>query len=194
MRSKMYEVVITKNEHGSNKAYCTCLLYEEVIRNGREEMSKEKNTNQKMSKKKIAIIIAVIVVVLMGLMTLIANWMMPKTIPIEKSTIFSAEEVEVKCLAVIFALNAEDYEALQKDYVDEAMKSILTKEYMDTAKSSLNVDWKASVAFGEPTIVEITQRGKTYAAAQYPVTYGDTTVTYTLSFDTDYKLAGLYMK
>lgn len=148
----------------------------------------------KMSKKKLAIIIAVIVLVLMGIMTLIANWMMPKTIPIEESTIFSAEEVEVKCMAVIFALNAEDYEALQKDYADEAMKSVLTKEYMDTAKSSLNVDWQANVSFGEPTVVEITQMGKTYATAQYPVTYGDKKVIYTLSFDTNYKLAGLYMK
>ncbi len=148
----------------------------------------------KMSKKKLAIIIAVIVLVLMGIMTLIANWMMPKTIPIEESTIFSAEEVEVKCMAVIFALNAEDYEALQKDYADEAMKSVLTKEYMDTAKSSLNVDWQANVSFGQPTVVEITQMGKTYATAQYPVTYGDKRVIYTLSFDTNYKLAGLYMK
>lgn len=157
-------------------------------------MSKEKNMENKMSKKKLALIIGLIVLVVMGIMAFVASWMMPKTIPIEESTLFSAEEVEVKCLAVIFALNAEDYDALQKDYADETMKSILNKEYMDTVKASLNVDWKGSVSFGDPTIVEITQRGKTYAAAQYPVTYGDTTVTYTMSFDPDYKLAGLYMK
>lgn len=160
-------------------------------------MSKAEKTNEKMSKKKLAIIIGVVVVVLMGIMAFIAfiaSFMMPKTIPIEESTIFSAEEVEVKCMAVIFALNAEDYDALQKDYADEAMKSVLTKEQMDKAKSSLDVDWKANVSFGEPTIVEITYRGKTYAAAQYPVNYGDVTVTYTLYFDPDYKLVGLYMK
>ncbi len=157
-------------------------------------MSTEKKASKKMGKKKIAIIIGVIVVAVMGVLALIASWMLPKTIPIEESGIFNAEDVEVKCMAVIFALNAEDYNTLQKDYADEAMKSVMTKEYMDSAKASLDVDWKAGVSFGEPTIVEITQMGKTYATAQFPVTYGDTTVTYTLSFDPDYKLAGLYMK
>lgn len=157
-------------------------------------MSKEKKTSKKMSKKKIAIIIGVIVVAVMGILTLIANWVMPKTIPIEESGIFNAEDVEVKCMAVIFALNAEDYNTLQKDYADEAMKSVMTKEYMDSAKASLDVDWKAGVSFGEPTIVEMTQMGKIYATAQFPVIYGDKTVTYTLTFDPDYKLVGLYMK
>ncbi len=158
-------------------------------------MGKEmKTSNKKMSKKKIIILISVIIVVLMGLMVLLAKWMTPKAIPIEESTTFSAGEVEVKCIAVVCALNAEDYETLQKEYADETMKSMLTKEYMDAAKSSLDVDWKAKVSFGDATIVEITQMGKTYATAQLPVTYGDATVTYTLSFDPDYKLAGLYMK
>lgn len=157
-------------------------------------MSKQKKESKKINKTKNVILIALILVAVVGIMILITNWMMPKTISIEESTIFSAEEVEVKCMAVVFALNAEDYDALQTEYADATMKSVLTKEYMDKAKSSLNVDWKASVSFGEPTIVEITQRGKMYAAAQVPVTYGDKTVTYTLSFDTDYKLAGLYMK
>lgn len=157
-------------------------------------MSKKKKTNEKISNKKLAVIIGVIVVVLMGIVALVANWMMPKTIPIEESTIFDAEEVEVKCMAVVFALNEEDYDTLQKDYADETMKSVLNKEDINAAKSSLNVDWDANMSFGKPTIVEVTQQGKTYATAQYPVTYGDTTVTYTLTFDKEYKLAGLYMK
>ena len=157
-------------------------------------MSKKKKTNEKISNKKLAVIIGVIVVVLMGIVALVANWMMPKTIPIEESTIFDAEEVEVKCMAVVFALNEEDYDVLQNEYADETMKAVLTKESMETAKSSLNVDWKASVSFEEPTIAEMTQMGKNYAVAQFPVKYGDTTVTYTLTFDKEYKLAGLYMK
>lgn len=157
-------------------------------------MSEQKTEKKKMSKKNIVlIIIAILVAVMVGL-SLLVSFFMPKTTPIEESNIFSADEIEVKCVAVVFALNMEDYEALQKDYADETMKAVLTKEQMDAAKAGLDVDWKANVSFGEATMVEITQMGKTYATAQLPVTYGDKTVTYTLTFDTDYKLAGLYMK
>ncbi len=157
-------------------------------------MSEQKTEKKKMSKAKIIIIITVILVAVMIGLSLLVSFFMPKTVPIEESTIFSAEEVEVKSVAVVFALNMEDYEALQNDYADETMKDFLTKEQMDAAKAELDVDWKARVSFGEATIVEISQMGKTYATAQLPVTYGDKIVTYTLTFDTDYKLAGLYMK
>ncbi len=157
-------------------------------------MSEQKTQKKKMSKAKIIIIITVILVAVMIGLSLLVSFFVPKTVSIEESTIFSAEEVEVKAVAVVFALNMEDYEALQNDYADETMKEFLTKEQMDDAKAKLDVDWKARVSFGDATITEVEQMGKTYATAQLPVTYGDTTVTYTLSFDPDYKLAGLYMK
>ena len=147
-----------------------------------------------MSKKKIIILITVILVAVMVGLSLIVSFMMPKTIPIEESTIFNADEVEVKCIAVVFALNMEDYDALQNDYADETMKEFLTKEQMDAAKDELDVDWTGNVSFGDATIVEVSQMGKTYATTQLPVAYDDKTVLYTLTFDTDYKLAGLYMK
>lgn len=157
-------------------------------------MSEQKKESKNMSKAKIIIIIIVSLVAVMIGLSLLVSFFMPKTISIEESTIFSAEKVEVKSVAVVFALNMEDYDALQNNYANETMKDFLTKEQMDAAKAGIDVDWKANVSFGDATIVEITQMGKTYATAQLPVTYGDKTVTYTLTFDTDYKLAGLYMK
>lgn len=154
-------------------------------------MEKQK---EKMSKKKIIILIIVILGIMLAGLIVLSNYMMPKTVPIEESTTFTKDELEVKCLAVVFALNMEDYEALQQDYADETMKEFLTKEKMDSAKEKMDVDWKANVSFGDASIVEMEQSGKLYAVAQLPVTYGDKVVTYTLTFDTDYKLAGLYMK
>lgn len=157
-------------------------------------MSDQKKKKAPVSKKKMAALVVIVLVVVMVGVSLVINFMMPKTIPLEESSVFSAEEVEVKCIAVVFALNMEDYEALQNDYADETMKGFLTKDQMDTAKESLDVDWKANVSFGDATMVEVTQMGKSYATAQLPVTYGDKEVIYTLTFDTGYKLAGLYMK
>lgn len=157
-------------------------------------MSDTKKEKAPRNQKLIVAMILVVIVALMFGLGLLVRFFVPQNTPIEESKIFNAEDVEVKCLAVVFALNMEDYEALQKDYADETMKEFLTKEKMDSAKESLDVDWKEKVSFGDATIVETKQAGKTYAVAQLPVTYGDKVVTYTLTFDADYKLAGLYMK
>lgn len=62
------------------------------------------------------------------------------------------------------------------------------------AKANFDVDWKENVSFGNAYIVEVEQMGKVYALTQMTVGYGDKSVTYTLTFDSDYKLAGVYMR
>ncbi len=42
--------------------------------------------------------------------------------------------------------------------------------------------------------MEVLQRGKYFAVCQVTVTYENTSVTYTISFDESMKIAGLYMK
>lgn len=156
-----------------------------------ENLSEEEKKKAKKSKKiAIAAIVAVVVVVL----ALLGYWAFPKSKPIEESKIFDADKIEVLSMAVVLAFNMEDYDTLQEEYADEKMKAILTKEQMDSVKAGFDVDWKSNVSFGNVYTVELTQMGKTYATVQMTVTYGEKNVTYTLSFDPDYKLAGLYMK
>ncbi len=154
---------------------------------------KEEKRDKKSKKKIVGIVIGIVLIVVVGL-CLLANFLVPRTSEIEESEIFNADEVEIKSMAVIFALNAEDYDTLQTEYANEEMKSFLTKETIDEAKKTIDADWDGAVSFGAAEVMEVRQMGKTYATVQFPVSYGEDTVTYTLSFDEEYKLAGLYMK
>lgn len=156
-----------------------------------ENLSEEEIKRAKRAKK---ITIAGIIVVVLLILGLLGYWAVPKSKPLEESSIFDVEQVESKSMAVILALNMEDYDALQEEYADENMKPILTKEYMDNVKAGFDLDWKSNVSYGNAYAVEVSQLGKIYAVVQMTVTYGENNVTYTLSFDSDYKLAGLYMK
>ena len=50
------------------------------------------------------------------------------------------------------------------------------------------------VSYGKIYSVESSQLGKTYAVVQMSVAYKNVSATYTLSFDEDMKLAGMYIK
>lgn len=156
-----------------------------------ENMSEQELKSAK--RNKIIKIVGIIVAVLLVLI-LLGYWMLPKTTPLEDSTTFDSEQVEISAVAVVMALNAEDYDALQKNYAAEIMKPYLTEEYMEQTKAKFNIDWKGAVSFGNAYMVEVSQQGKTYALVQLVVGYGQDNVTYTISFDEDYKLIGLYMK
>lgn len=156
-----------------------------------ENLSEGEKKKAKKSKK---IMIAGIVSGVVLVFALLGYWAFPRSKPIEESKVFDAEQVEIQSMAVILAFNMEDYDTLQGEYADKTMKSVLTKEQMDSVKSGFEVDWKSDVSFGNSYAVEVKQMGKTYATVQMTVTYGEKNVTYTLSFDPDYKLAGFYMK
>lgn len=164
-----------------------------------KEVAAEFNENmpegelKKVKKNRIVTVVGIIVAILLGL-SLLAYWMFPKTKAIEDSKIFTAEQVEEKAMAVVMALYAEDYDLLQNEYASDSMKSLMTKENMDAGKSQLNVDWSADIAFGTSYITVVKQIGKEYAVVEMRVTYGEQSVIYTISFDSDYKLAGLYMR
>ena len=127
-------------------------------------------------------------------MGLLIYWVLPKATPIEDSKIFDGEQLEVQAIAVILALNAENYEILQEDYVDDVMKPYMTEEYMEKIKEGFNVNWHETVSFGNPYMIELRQTGKVYATVQITVMYGKDNVTYTISFNPDYKVAGFYIK
>ena len=164
---------------------------QEVAADFNENLSEEEKKKAKRNKRITIAGIIIVVVLFLGLLGYLA---LPKSKPIAESTIFDAEQVEVQSVAVILAFNMEDYDTLQKDYADEAMQSVLTKEKMDSVRADFDVDWNSDVSFGNIYAVEYSQMGKIYATVQMTVTYGEKNVTYTLSFDPDYKLAGFYMK
>lgn len=106
----------------------------------------------------------------------------------------AANSVEAKTEAVIALLNAEDYETLQNDYAAEEMKPYLTKEVIDDAKLYVGEDWGAFVSNGKIYAEKVNQNGVDYTIAMVNSMYENVSVTYTITFDSKMKLAGLYMR
>lgn len=134
-------------------------------------------------------VLAVVIILLL----LLAYWILPKSTALENSKIFHAEEVQAKAEEVIRFLNEEDFEALQ-DVSTDKIKPVMTKEFMDQAKSNFGADWGAFQSFGNIYLAEVRQMGKHSAVVQMSASYENASITYTLSFDENMELEGFWMK
>ena len=151
-----------------------------------EEVRKYK---KEKTLKTIAIIVAVVVLLGIGL-----YWIVPKYTSIEGSTVFREEQLIVQTQEVIDLLNAEEYEALQA-MATEQLKPMLTAEYLEPVKEQyFGNDWGAFKNLGNPYIMQIKQMNVTNAVVQVNASYENISVTYTLLFDEEGKLTGMYMK
>lgn len=144
------------------------------------------------SRHKIIKIIGGIVLVLMILICL-AYWLLPKSREIGSSGVFEQGEVEKQVKQVVELLDNSDYDALQEESTD-ALKAALTAENIEPAKAQIGADWGERQLFGNIYMVEVKQQGKFAVVTQMTVTYENASVTYTITFDENMKLAGLYMK
>lgn len=94
---------------------------------------------------------------------------------------------------MIRLLDAGDYEALQAGAA-ENMKDILTEEIIGPVKDQTGKDWGEFQEFGKCYLSEQRIQGKTRAVVQMNAAYENIGITYTLFFNDDLKLSGLYMK
>lgn len=166
-----------------------------------ESVAKEFNDNfpekeLKAAKKGKRVKILAVVGIVLFIFILIICWWWPKTSEVGSDGKFSKDEVESQSELIINLLNEDDYEGLSS-HSTETMKTALTKEHYDdweTAKASIGSDWGAFVSFGKVYMTQISQMGKKYVTVQMNASYENVSVTYTITFDEDMKLAGLYMK
>ena len=74
------------------------------------------------------------------------------------------------------------------------MQPYLTEEKMEEAKKTIGDDWGTFRNFGKTYMTEIRQDGQSFAMVQMNASYDNVSVIYTLTFDAEMKLAGIYMK
>ncbi len=120
-------------------------------------------------------------------------WMIPKNTWLKDSKVFDADAVQAKAEEVVSLLDESDYNAL-KEIADDKMAAILNAKEMNQAKSNFGEDWGEFQNLGSPYLIESTQRGQHTAIVQINASYENTSVTYTISFNEDMKLTGLWMK
>lgn len=152
-----------------------------------EERKKYKKRRKR--KKILSILSVFLVVFFIGF-----YWVMPKSIPIEKSKNFKEEEIIKQAENIIDLVESGNYEKLQ-EIADQKIKKVLKAEIIAQVKSDLGLSVDSKVkSFGNHYIAEVKQMGKSYGVIQLNASYENTSITYTILFDKDMKLAGLYLK
>lgn len=150
--------------------------------------TERKKYRNAVTAKVIAGIVAAVAVFVVAVL-----WFLPRGAEIGNSGLYTEAAVEEQAKAVVEMLHAGDYEALQ-ECSDKKMKAFVTEGTLDGAKKQVGTDWGAFQKFGKCYMQELKQQGKIYAVVQIYAAYENLGVTYTLSFDENMQLSGLYMK
>lgn len=108
--------------------------------------------------------------------------------------ISNADILEERTKEIVRLVENRDYNTLSDTYAAEEMKEYLTDEYMDSARSAISEDWGEYQFMGTIYTQEIRENGVDYTVAQVVVTYDNVSVTYTITYDSELMLAGLFMK
>lgn len=162
------------------------------------EVAKEFNQNmpdgerKAYTRNKILKIVITVAVIIVAAVCMIYR-MLPKGAELGTSGIFEQNAVEEQAKRVVEELDENDFDTLL-EASDEAMQQVLTPEVIENARASISDDWGDFRSYGQMYMSELKQNGKLFAATQMTVAYENVSVTYTILFDEDMKLAGLYMK
>jgi len=161
-----------------------------------KDFAKELNENFDYTCKKsksdliIGIVIGIVSIVL--IITFLFNYITPKTKPISDSTIFNENSLDNKVTEVIKYINENNYKQISK-ISNNTMRKSLTVAQLNSAIQNLG-DLGEYQKIINNTYYEVKSKGEVLAVCEIIVLYDNKSVTYTISFDTEMKLAGLYMK
>lgn len=120
-------------------------------------------------------------------------WYLPKMTAIEESKIFDKDAVEEKTEQVIQLLDDNDYSELKK-WSSKAMQEVLNEAVMREAKNMIGPDWGKFQSFGNAYMTECRQMGKSSVVVQINASYENANVTYTITFDEEMIVEGIWMK
>lgn len=144
-------------------------------------------------KKERLIKILLIIAACIAILCVAVYCIMPKAKPLEKSDVFDKATVEQQISQVIELLNEEDY-AMLRNLSTDKVKPSMTSDVIESAKKNICEDWGEFLNIGTIYASEIKQSGNYYAVGQVSVSYENVSVTYTITFDKDMRIAGLFMK
>ena len=112
----------------------------------------------------------------------------------ETTNVYASKEVEEKTKEVIELVSNNDYQTLRDEYAVEEMKEVLNEEYMLEAKNMINDNWGELKKIGTVYVVEVAQNNVNYTVVQVNATYDNLSIAYTITFDDELKLAGVYFR
>lgn len=120
-------------------------------------------------------------------------WYLPKIREVGGSKTFDQKQIEETLQETITLFEQRDYAGLQNMATDE-MQEVLSAEIMDDARNAVSRDWGKRIAMGNVYMNEVTQMNEQYVICQVSVSYENIGVVYTITYDAEGRIAGLYMK
>lgn len=135
--------------------------------------------------------IVVDIVLMLIVVSILTWWMMPK--PAVLGDDLSQEEIEASVENVISLLNEDDFDGLQ-DIATEELKDKLTRETIDSVRQDISEDWGGMQSIGRVYAQGIKQKGDLIIVTQTDAIYENVSVVYTISFDENLRLGGLYIR
>ncbi len=166
----------------------------EVAESFNEGISPEERKKcRRQSSAVIVVTVIVIGILLLTALGLAGYWLLPKVSDIRSSQYFQEQEVEKQVIRMIELLDNDDYAAMREVSTSQ-MAAVLNEDAMKSAKAQISSNYGDKISIGTIYSQEVTQQGQVMAICQVNVSYSNVAVTYTISFDKDMKLAGLYMK
>lgn len=145
-------------------------------------------------KNKNWIVVLGVVLILITIIGIVGYSIAPKTILLEESELFDKETVIQKAYEVIDLVSNDEHRILLDNYADEKLAEEVSITEIQDAKDSINPTWGTMIEIVKENYYEVGQSDTNYAMAIVDVGYENVTITYTLTFDIDMKLAGIYIK
>lgn len=161
-----------------------------------EAVAKEFNENMGVSsrrsyKKIIGIVIGIVVVLGLGIFLFIRS-IMPEYQELGTSGLFKQDTVEQQMEQVILDVSHLDTQAILKK-CDEKMKETMTESLLKESVSSLG-ELGNYQRITSQRYVEVKQNNDVCVVGEVVALYELRSVTYTITFNQNYELMGLYMK
>lgn len=165
----------------------------EIVQAFNENMT-DADIKKAKQEKLIKILLSVFAVFM--LFFLMLSWILPHwSNGIEDSKYFQTEDVIARAEEIIGYLNVDDYEALKPLMSDKMQDETLMEVLRETKVQLLESAGEyRGISENTTRIAGLWQMGKHYAVVWISVLYENTGITYQLSFGTDMKLEGLYMR
>lgn len=166
----------------------------EVAKEFNENMSDEELKKFSRTKTfKIAGIIAGVIAVVAVLLFVAVFWLLPTSYEFGSSGLFEEDAVKAQLQVVVEKVGEGDYEYL-KNISSERMKKGISDDVINKVKNQISDDWGNFNKYGNIYLFEMKQQGSNYVVGQVNVTYENVVVTYTITFNKDMKLDGIYLK
>ncbi|MGN0307415.1 MAG: DUF3887 domain-containing protein [Lachnospiraceae bacterium] len=162
----------------------------EIAEEFNRSFSTEEQKKYKKEKRNKILLNSAVLLLLLGLAV---YCFLPKSKWLSDSSSFQEEEVLARAEEIILLVEEDDYAAIQECAAYE-LKSYFDEDSIRSGKTLISPEWGTRESMGKPYSVEVTQMGRKLAVVQINVSYENTSVTYTISFNENMELAGLYMR